>query len=185
MTAPQEYRYIIDAFTPDTLPMARLAEYMRELAVLLGEPERVHFDRLVRGSAVLISKIDQPAVTRVSQRLHGLRDGSAPEDVRKAFRQLDTMLAADNAVGRLEGQDGADIIEFPGRTRPKPQIFGPFNQEGTLADHRLAKPVQATSQRLGVLKPQRRGVPALGFHPPHAPKALQENKMIPDRLLKT
>ena len=53
-------------------------------------------------------------MTRVSQRIHGLRDGSAPEDVRKAFRQLDTMLAADNAVGRLEGQDGADVIEFQG-----------------------------------------------------------------------
>jgi hypothetical protein len=132
MTAPQEYRYIIDAFTPDTLPMARLAEYMRELAVLLGEPERVHFDRLVHGSAVLISKIDQPAVTKVSQRLQGLRDGSAPEEVRRAFRQLDTMLAADNAVGRLESQGSAEILEFPGRTRPKPRIFGPFNQEGTL-----------------------------------------------------
>lgn len=132
MHAPREYRYMIDAFTPDTLPMARLAEYMRELAVLLGEPERVHFDRLERGSAVLISKIDRTAAPKVVERLRGLRDGSAPEEVRKAFRQLDAMLAADNAIGRLEDQAGAEVIAFQGRQRPKPQVFGPFNQEGTL-----------------------------------------------------
>src|SRR5208337_3058966 len=50
------------------------------------------------------------------------------------------------------------------------------------ADHRLAEPLQEAGQRLGMLEPQRPCIPALGFHPPHAPKALQENKMISDRL---
>ena len=131
MTTPHEYRYVIDAFTPDTLPMARLAEYMRELALLLGEPERVHFERIDRGSAVLISRIDPPAVRTVHERVSGLKDGTAPEDVRKAFRQLDAMLANDNAVGRLTGPL-AEPIDFLGRTRPKPIIYGPFNQDGSL-----------------------------------------------------
>jgi hypothetical protein len=137
MNTPQEYRYIIDAFTPDTLPMARLAEYMRELALLLGEPERVHFARIDRGSAVLVSKIDPPAVWTVHERVEGLIDGTAPEDVRTAFRKLDMMLANDNAVGRLVGPL-AEVIEFPGRMRPKPQVYGPFNQDGTL-DGRLVR----------------------------------------------
>ncbi len=50
------------------------------------------------------------------------------------------------------------------------------------ADHRLTEPVQEAGQGLGVLELQRLGVPAMDVHPPHAPKALQENKMIPDRL---
>lgn len=138
MSAPREYRYIIDAFTPETLPMARLAEYMRELAALLGQPEHVHFDRLERGSTVLISRIDASAAPKVMDRVRGLSDGTALEEVRTAFRQLDSMLAEDKAVGRLEDLTGAEIIVFPGRTRPKPQIFGPFNQEGTL-DGRLVR----------------------------------------------
>lgn len=36
------YRFKIDAYSPDTMPMARLAQYMGELAVLLGEREAVH-----------------------------------------------------------------------------------------------------------------------------------------------
>ena len=50
-------------------------------------------------------------------------------------------------------------------------------------DHRLAKPVQKVSQGLGMPEPQRPRIPALGLHPAHAAKALQKNKMIPDRLL--
>lgn len=115
MPASLEYRYIIDAFTPDTLPMERLAAYMRELALLLGEPNNVHFARIEKGSAVLVSRIDRTAAPNVAGRVRGLRDGTAPEDARKAFRQLDAMLASDNAVGRLSDAESAEVIDFPGR----------------------------------------------------------------------
>ena len=45
------------------------------------------------------------------------------------------------------------------------------------ADHRMAEPVQETGQGLGVLEPQRPCIPALGLHPSHAAKALQEKKV--------
>lgn len=40
----------------------------------------------------------------------------------------------DNATGFVyEGDDeGAEIIVFPGKDRPRPMTYGPFNQEGTL-----------------------------------------------------
>jgi hypothetical protein len=43
-----EYRFRIDAFTPETMPMARLAEYMSQLAQLLGEPTYVARELAVR-----------------------------------------------------------------------------------------------------------------------------------------
>lgn len=132
MPEPVEYRYIIDVFTLETLPMARLAEYMGELAQLLGEREHVHFERLEAGSAVLVTRVDVTAVPKVETRVHGLRDGTAPPEVFTAFRKLDSMLESDNAVAQLFDGSGAEVIEFPGRTRPKPIIFGPFNQHGTL-----------------------------------------------------
>jgi hypothetical protein len=52
--------------------------------------------------------------------------------VRRAFRLLDNMLERDNAVGRLLDGTGAEVLEFPGRKKPKPLTYGPFNQEGTL-----------------------------------------------------
>jgi hypothetical protein len=58
MTIPREYRFKITAYTPATIPMARLAEYMAELAVVLGEEEHVHFVRLQKGSTVLVHNIE-------------------------------------------------------------------------------------------------------------------------------
>lgn len=132
MSDSRRYRFSIDAFSVETIPMARLAEYMAGFARLLGEQEAVHFEKLEPGSAVLVSRIDEPAIVKVGERLHRIRDGRAPKDAWEAYKTLDNLLAKDNAVGLLTPPEGADIIAFPGRTRPKPIQYGPFRERGSL-----------------------------------------------------
>src|SRR6516225_7659560 len=96
--AGREYRLKIDVFSIESLPMSRLAEYMAELARLLGEEERVHFSHLEPGSTVLVSNIEEPAAPKVTDRLQKVREGHAPKDAMQAYRALDTLLAKDNAV---------------------------------------------------------------------------------------
>lgn len=112
--------------------MSRLSEYMSELAALLGENERVHFSHMEAGSAVLVSQVEEPAQPKVQKRLEDVRDGGGPKAARKAFKALDNLLAKDNAVGTLIDNDGAEIIPFPGRERPKPIRYGPFREHGSL-----------------------------------------------------
>lgn len=132
MPGRYEYRLRIDVFSVESLPMARLAEYMADLARLLGEPERVHFAGLEPGSAVLVSSIENPAAPKVSERLQKVREGRGPKDAMQAFVGLDNLLAEDNAVATLTSDSGAEIIAFPGRTRPKPMRYGPFREYGSL-----------------------------------------------------
>ena len=112
--------------------MSRLAEYMAELARLLGEQEKVHFKDVEPGSAVLVSVVEGSAAPKVDARVRQVREGRGAVDALKAFRGLDDLLAKDNAIGTLEAPDGAEIIPFPGRTRPKPVSYGPFNERGSL-----------------------------------------------------
>jgi hypothetical protein len=64
-----QYRFTIaDSFTPDTLPMERLGEYVAALAKLLGERTNVHFLGVEAGSAVLVATIDPPAQPTVRER---------------------------------------------------------------------------------------------------------------------
>lgn len=127
-----EYRLRIDVFTPATLPMKRLAEYMAEFARLLGEPERVHFVKIDDGSAVLVSRIDPEAETKVARRVLEVRSGIGDPEGLRAEKRIDAMLATDSAVGQLLDQNGAEIIPFPGRMRPKPLSYGPFREDGVL-----------------------------------------------------
>lgn len=132
MALSHEVRFKIDAFTPDDLPMARLAEYMADLAALLGEPTSVHFVRIEDGSAVLVQKIDEDAVPQVGERTRQVRRGVGPPDAMDAYRRVNRRLRQDNGIGILSDQDGAEIIKFPGREAVEPVTFGAFNQEGTL-----------------------------------------------------
>lgn len=128
-----EYRFTIaDSFTPETLPMERLAEYVSALAKLLGEQGNVHFQGIESGSAVLVANIDRPAQLRVRERILAVRDGGGPSDARKAFADLDEMLRKDNATGTLSDGAGGVVIPFPGRNRPEPLVYGPFREDGTI-----------------------------------------------------
>ncbi len=126
-----ELRLKIDAFRPDTIPMARLAEYMAALADLLGNEKSVHFVRLDPGSIELVHRVDREDQPKVNARLEALRRGDGAADAVKAFRCLDNMLANDNAVGALTADHDAVIIQFPGKTRPKPIDYGAFSQQGS------------------------------------------------------
>lgn len=126
-----EFRFKIDAFTPDTIPMDRLAKYMGDLATLLGSQEKVHFVRVEGGSTVLIQQIEQEVVPKVRERIEGVKKRSAPEDAIEAFFDIDKRLLEDQAVGVIE-TDLEQVIEFPGRNRALLHTFAPFNEYGSL-----------------------------------------------------
>lgn len=128
-----EYRFTIaDSFTPETLPMGRLAEYVAAFSQLLGEQDKVHFRGIEAGSAVLVAAIDAPAWPKIRERVLAVRDGGGGSAARKAFADLDDMLRKDNATGALSDDAGNVVVPFPGRNAPEALIYGPFRQDGTI-----------------------------------------------------
>ena len=131
MTDPRHtYRFVIDAWSPAELPMARLAEYMADLAELLGAHEHVHFDHVEHGSTVLVQHVDSVGMTSVQSRLAAAAAVHVPEDIAKCVKRIDNRLAADGASASLQGDNSAEIVRFPGRERTEPATVGPFRQDG-------------------------------------------------------
>jgi hypothetical protein len=116
MTATYDFR--IDAWKPETLPMARLAEYLAKQAALFGNKDQVHFSKVRKGSAILEILVDDPAVPKVNERLRLAGTLDAPEDISRATLDINRMLRDDNATGTLRLKGGAKILEFPGRKTP-------------------------------------------------------------------
>jgi hypothetical protein len=130
---PTEYVFYIDVFTPNTLPLGRMGEYLVELAKLLGHREHAHFVRVDEGSAKLVHKIDEVDAPKVKTRLDNISVGDGPKEAQSALKALDEMLANDNATGHLmEVETGRVIIPFQGRLRPKPVTFPPFREDTTI-----------------------------------------------------
>jgi len=127
----QEFNFWIDAFTPATIPMARLAEYMVELATMLGEPGSVHFVRLKRGSTGIVHRIRSEAVPKVRERAKAVRRGDAPRDALRAYEKVNKMLMDDNGTGALKEGEGAVIVPFPGRLNAE-EKYSSIRERGTI-----------------------------------------------------
>ena len=130
---PIRLSFKIDAYTPATIPMARLAEYMAELATLLGERDRVHFVGLQPGSVELVHTIEYEAFPKVETRTRGVETGEAPIEAIAAYRCLNRKLAEDNASAVYAPVGGgAQILPFPGARAPKMLEVLPVEQPGAI-----------------------------------------------------
>lgn len=127
----EEYVFHIDAFTPATIPMARLAQYLTELSALLGYAESVHFEKLKKGSVRLVARVEREAVPKVRLRLQNTADPGAPEEVRRPYKKIDDMLRSDNAVGKLL-RGTSNVVRFPGRDAKRSPRMGPFTERAEL-----------------------------------------------------
>ncbi|WGS49592.1 hypothetical protein LFL96_17835 [Paraburkholderia sp. D15] len=124
MEKREHLSFRIDSLTPDTLPMARLAQYLAQLSILYGNNDSVHFDRLRKGSAILQVSVMEAAYPKVMQRLRQVGGADAEPDVKKAFHAIDRLLRADHSAATITHGGTAKILEFPGRKveRVKPTI---------------------------------------------------------------
>jgi hypothetical protein len=125
------FKLRITAYSPDTIPMNRLAEYMLQIAALMGGEYRVHFKGLKKGSTVLCVKVEQEDVPKVNERLARANRPDAPADVVRPFKALNDLLRADNARATLK-HGTAQIIKFPGCDTPLIRRIGPVKEAGQL-----------------------------------------------------
>jgi hypothetical protein len=129
METGQELRFYMEPYTPETLPLGRLANYLAELAKVLGDDRAVHLIELQEGSTILVNKVDHEAIPKVFARAAAVKRGDAPRDAMDGYRNLNRMLEEDNGSGRLFQPTGAEILDFPGRLTEKP-VFSWVEERG-------------------------------------------------------
>jgi len=127
----REYRFQIDAFTPHTIPMSRLAEYLKNLATIFGNEKNVHLSKIEGGSTVPVVLVDWEAEPKVRERLRAVKHKEAPTEALDAAKDIDRRLAEDNAKAALIDPVGAKVFDFPGRERATKLEFGPISQPGS------------------------------------------------------
>jgi hypothetical protein len=127
---PLEYRFEIDSFTPETIPLSRLAQYLSDLARMMGENSNVHLVRVDKGSTVPIIRVDWEAHPKVKERLRLVQLNEGPLESRRAYREINRKLREDNAAGVLVDPSASRLIRFPGRDGANQLEFGPISQPG-------------------------------------------------------
>lgn len=127
---PLEYRFEIDVFTPDTIPLARLSQYLGDLARMMGQESSVHFVRVEKGSTIPVIRVDWEAGPKVHERLLSVKVNEGPAEARRAYKEINRKLVEDNANGVLVDSSAKKVIQFPGRDGANQPEFGPISQTG-------------------------------------------------------
>jgi hypothetical protein len=148
MELGQELRFFMEPYTPETLPLGRLAEYLAELAKVLGHHRGVHLIELQEGSTVLVNKVDPEALPTIYERAAAIRGRQAPRDAMDGYSKLNKMLQDDNGSAALFGPEGGEILDFPGRREERP-LFSGIEERGEI-DGEIAR-VGGTSDPVPLL----------------------------------
>ena len=104
-----EFRFEIPAFTPDTMPIDRLMEYIQQVTILLGDPGEVHLLGIERASTQPVFGVSRTASARVRGRISEVRAGGGSDRRRAAFLQVQRMVEEDG--------DGPALLKAPERPR--------------------------------------------------------------------
>lgn len=148
---------IAGSYTPATIPLERLGEYMVALGELLGEAANVHFDRLTTSSTVVHAVVEPAAMPKVERRVRSAAVGEGPPTALKAFRKLDDLLHDDNATGHLSGGENNVIhVDFAGKNRPTRIPYGPIKQIGVIEGEVFRVEGSDATVHVGVMDGQRR-----------------------------
>lgn len=131
MADKREYRLKISAYTRETMPMKRLAEYLSDMAILLGDEKGVHLIAVESGSTCPVILVDWEAEPKIRDRIVKVRNKEGPVDAMDAADRLDKRLVADNGYGDLIAPDQNKILEFPGVKKAKPIEWPSINQAAT------------------------------------------------------
>lgn len=141
MTERLEIRWKIEAYSPDTMPLNRLLEYMGELASMLAPfHSELHLIRVDDGSTVPVLYTDADHVAGIHERSVKIRGGTAPPRALDSYRKINRMLRNDGATAALyevEGERVAEIIPFPG-VEEGPPLIKKLRQQGSV-DGRLER----------------------------------------------
>ena len=107
----------IKGFTPDTLPLSRMGEYVSALAELIGDDVQVSFERVTKGSAQLNVKINDDDADQAIGRIRLASSAEENSSSRKGYDRVQALLAGDKTSADFRQQKGAVILKFPGEPK--------------------------------------------------------------------
>lgn len=113
-----ELRWVLEGFTPETIPFARLTEYMTELAKLFGEQDAVRFLRVEDNCVAVVNKVVKPgSLSKIENRLRLVRDSHPVASRNEPYDRINTMLSEDKGRAYIK-RGSAIILRFPGLPEP-------------------------------------------------------------------
>lgn len=151
MAGDGKYRFRIGAYSPKTMPLGRLLTYLKQFEKLFSNPDKVHLLSVEKGSAMPAFYVESDFEHVFEEDAIKASKGLGNETQNAAYREINFLAGEDNTTAKIEGPDGAEIVPFPGVSRPiekEPNIIEGIKERTTIfaTPFKLGKPTPKGNQ---------------------------------------
>jgi hypothetical protein len=112
----EELSFVIPGYTPETMPLNRLIEYLQQMSVVLGDPENLHLIAINEGSVAPVLHAPKAVVIEAKDRAGRIQRGDGTRKQVDAYNRIRRMLRRDaRDAGRPAVLSSANkvILEIP------------------------------------------------------------------------
>ena len=110
----EELEFVIPAFTPETMPLPRLLQYLGEIATVVGVADDMHLIRIEESSTKPVFKMPRATAALARQRADEVRQGRGSSAQRGAFDRIRQMVRHDgDEPASLRDRAGEILSFFP------------------------------------------------------------------------
>ena len=116
----EELAFVIPAYTPETMPLDRLLQYLQQIGEVVGATTDMHLVRIESSSTKPVFKMPVPIVIQSRERVAALRRGDGTQVQRAAYNRIRRMVRHDGGKPASLSDRTGIILDFP----PAPEEIG-------------------------------------------------------------
>lgn len=125
----ERFKFTVPGYTPETMPLDRLMEYLNHLSIVLGNPGDLHLVGMEKGSTRPILAMRHDVAAKARHHARQVAEGGGSARRRAAFNAVRRMVAEDGGKPAvLKAPRGAIILRFPGIELGEDQIINTLRQ---------------------------------------------------------
>ncbi len=94
----EELSIVIPGYTPETMPLDRLIDYLQQMAVVLGDPENLHLIEIRKSSVMPVLHAPKATALEARERAQRVQRGDGTKRQKDAYDKIRRMVRRD-AVG--------------------------------------------------------------------------------------
>jgi hypothetical protein len=137
MSDLERFKFTVPGYSPETMPLDRLIEYLNQLSIVLGNPGDLHLVGVEKGSTRPVLAMRHDVAVKARHHAREVAEGGGSARRRDAFNTIRRMVAEDGGQPAvLKAPKGAIILKFPGVEIGEDQVIGSLRQptsiDGTL-----------------------------------------------------
>lgn len=108
----ERFEFVVPGYTPDTMPLDRLIEYLTQLTVILGNPSDLHLVGIEKSSTKPVFLLPHHAAVKARHRARETWEGGGSIRQRSAYNRIRRMVADDGGKPAILTSQHTTILEF-------------------------------------------------------------------------